>query len=571
MLPINVQSRNVCIPMSRNSSFVMDEEGDWLCEAGEYRDYIHYICASQPSLRRPDPGNWFTPLAKRRARVKVLELDPMPLQRHFDGPNDVKRLEDYLSGPRATRGPTVGRRVVIMEGLRPDYIRVLGEHYGMEPSFFDMQARKGTTFKFDESFDNSKLPSLLEPNRSMCIRYYELWAYTGDICGPFNKLVHHDSNKGNLFLWCSQTGRPILWHNWKYGRGTPPQDQLLLVVPRKCSVWVKKDNPNNPNEWEVVALCDPPPEEIYHEWRPVNNDQRSKHNAIYALAAGTLQPFDGGYEDFIPPTKGFFQFKQWRTPSTMLTPDSAWPVKLTRRSMLDDLFYYYLNHAALLNDYHDPSFFIKKIAAARYLQLIAFVGHQVASIRAADWSGKDDNEALETKWSQFRSAQYIADIEATHLSLGISWGDPSASNDSDWRSSSKDLQYISRRLAALRADYDHLTTAMVGLGGMIGNRQALADATQSLRAAKTVKGLTFIAMFYIPLTFTAGLFSMTDGFSPGAREFKLYFAASIPTLVLTFVVMFFIQIGYNEKGVWSVRHFLDSILGTLQSMKSNQR
>lgn len=151
------------------------------------------------------------------------------------------------------------------------------------------------------------------------------------------------------------------------------------------------------------------------------------------------------------------------------------------------------------------------------------------------------------------------DIEATLLSLGIPWGDPSATTCKDWRTSEKDFQFISRRLVALRGDYDRLTTAMVGLGGVTRNRQASNEAAQSLREAKTVKTLTFIAMFFIPLEWIATLFSMSESISPGGPRFWVYFAVSTPMVLLAFVINSLIQLGYNEKATWSFQTFLISM------------
>jgi CorA-like Mg2+ transporter protein len=252
--------------------------------------------------------------------------------------------------------------------------------------------------------------------------------------------------------------------------------------------------------------------------------------------------------------------------------------------MLNDICYYYEHHSDLLKDFDDPTIFVKKIAAAHYIQLTGFVTHQLESIRSADWSGQDDRagsvrrrsrrdqnvqredslevqkeDLLEAQWGRFRCSEYVYDIEATLLGLGIPWGDPSATKCEDWRTSKKDFQYISRRLVALRADYDRLTTAMVGLGGMTRNRQAVNEAAQSLREAKTVKALTFIAMLFIPLEWIAALFSMNGPFSPVGPHFWVYFAVSGPTVLLAFVINSLIQLGYDEKATWSFQTFLISM------------
>jgi hypothetical protein len=319
------------------------------------------------------------------------------------------------------------------------------------------------------------------------------------------------------------------------------------------------------------VLCDPPPKTIYREWRPLSGTLQNEYdskNEIY-LRPEHIKPFEGGYEDFIQRPNGYFKFIERLASNEESTPGPP------KTSMLDDICHYFEYHSDLLKDFYDPTIFVKKITAAHYIQLTGFVTHQLESIRSADWSGQENRagsvrhrssrdqddqrvDSLETQWGRFRCSEYVYDVEATLLSLGIPWGDPSAATCKDWRSSEKDFQYISRRLVALRGDYDRLTAAMVGLGGMTRNRQAVNEARQSLREAKTVKTLTFIAMIFIPLGWIAGIFSMSPPYGPSGSQFWIYFAVSAPTLFLTFVINSLVQLGYNEKATWSFQTFLIS-------------
>ena len=315
-------------------------------------------------------------------------------------------------------------------------------------------------------------------------------------------------------------------------------------------------------------LCDPPPNTIYRECRPLSGtleDRNNPGNEI-DLEPEHIKPFEGGYDDFIQQPDGYLKFIE----NGESTPGPP------KTSMFDDICHYYKHHSDLLEDFDDPTIFVKKITASHYIQLTGFVAHQLESIRSADWSGQDDRagsvrrrsrrdlnvqreDSLEAQWSRFRCSQYVYDIEATLLGLGIPWDDPSANICRDWRRSEKDFQYISRRLVALREDYERLTTAMVGLGGMTRNRQAVDEAAQSLREAKTVKTLTFIALFFIPLEWLAALFSMSQPFTPGGANFWVYFAVSGPTVLLAFCINFLIQLGYDEKDTWSFQTFLISM------------
>jgi hypothetical protein len=214
------------------------QDGNWLCESGPYSDYMNYLCKYQPSLRQQDPSNWFAPVSKRLTRVAFLELDSNGrTNQEFLNVGDLRR---HLLGPHACRERNPKRRVFIMEGLRRDFVKAFGESFGIEPSFFAMQERKGTTFNFNENLDNPALPSLLQPKNSFCIRYYELWAFYGRT----QDLVQCTQG-GEITLWCKQTGRPILSYDWRYKDGPTDRGEILLVVPRKCSVWVRKQSPSD--------------------------------------------------------------------------------------------------------------------------------------------------------------------------------------------------------------------------------------------------------------------------------------------------------------------------------------
>lgn len=44
--------------------------------------------------------------------------------------------------------------------------------------------------------------------------------------------------------------------------------------------------------------------------------------------------------------------------------------------------------------------------------------------------------------------------------------------------------------------------------------------------------MTYIALVFIPLSFTSTIFSMSDDFGPGKDRFWIYFATAIPLLLV---------------------------------------
>ena len=87
--------------------------------------------------------------------------------------------------------------------------------------------------------------------------------------------------------------------------------------------------------------------------------------------------------------------------------------------------------------------------------------------------------------------------------------------------------------------------AIGGLASMSGNQQ-------SLREARSTKALTLVGLVFIPLAYTAALFSMAGEFGPGGERFWVYFAVAVPGVVVMlggyFVVDAF-QAGWGV-GLW---------------------
>jgi hypothetical protein len=80
--------------------------------------------------------------------------------------------EHFRLSPRAIGADIC--RIYIIEGLAPNFIADLADHFQMEPAFFMGQER--TTqwgFSFEGSRNMLELPSLMDLAKSFTIKYYE--------------------------------------------------------------------------------------------------------------------------------------------------------------------------------------------------------------------------------------------------------------------------------------------------------------------------------------------------------------------------------------------------------------
>lgn len=107
-----------------------------------------------------------------------------------------------------------------------------GKALGIHQSVFEDHAARGPKFRFSEDFTFPKAPSSLRSEASFLLRYYELISFTGD---PSTLSILSDEDEVSLI--CSSTGRQIQYHQWQ---GCRRKDGTLLIVPRKCSFWVRR-------------------------------------------------------------------------------------------------------------------------------------------------------------------------------------------------------------------------------------------------------------------------------------------------------------------------------------------
>jgi hypothetical protein len=131
----------------------------------------------------------------------------------------------------------------------------------------------------------------------------------------------------------------------------------------------------------------------------------------------------------------------------------------------------------------------------------------------------------------------------------------------DWQFSDKDFQYIYQRLQEMKKKVDQMITSAMGLSNIVGSRKALSEARRSVKEAKSTKTLTVVGLVFIPLAYTCALFSMSDQFRPGSNGFWVYFAVSIPMVLLVFAGTFVIQLGYDDSAAWSFEKFKKTCMG----------
>jgi hypothetical protein len=196
---------------------------------GPYREYIEALSASNPGLKSADPNNKDVPLSLDDATVVLLDSpakgQPKFVQTSFES---VTHLVKHLELPPRDHGR---RRIYIMEGLAKGYIAALGDHFFMEPTFFQRQERTCVwSTSFQPTSDALPQPSLLDPDRHVYLQYCEL--------RQFNEVL------SNAPSYCHKTNRHV-------GMTAPRKDHTIAIMRRKISWWFEKSGEDG---WDCMCI-----------------------------------------------------------------------------------------------------------------------------------------------------------------------------------------------------------------------------------------------------------------------------------------------------------------------------
>ena len=248
---------------------------------------------------------------------------------------------------------------------------------------------------------------------------------------------------------------------------------------------------------------------------------RKKSEVAKAISAP--QPWQGGYNDFI----------KYNTVEEAVNAETP-----PRTSTFDDLCFYHTHHSKHLQLDSSPmsaTTFAQKLVASEYMLLIEYNRYLLYHI---GWKLSRRNTFeifksiwVEQTWSDLNS--FHQRLQTHHQNILMLTADLELrkSTIKGWMSTNQDFAHIEDQLLSLRQKAEILLDSFTGLAGMVGNRQ-------SLNETRSVGLLTLLGMAFVPLSLVASLFSMSDEYRPGAGDFRLYFAVSIPLVALLFAMVF---------------------------------
>lgn len=247
----------------------------------------------------------------------------------------------------------------------------------------------------------------------------------------------------------------------------------------------------------------------------------------------TTSLYRKGYVDFLS------REDQWTAATAVFQQDGVMASPVLgppRKSLFDDLDHYLSRRGAELVDCKQIAnralCFIQKLVAVHYLQL-GLCSHTIVASLQWELSKKKNMctngvlDEAEKQWCSVqamerRLAEYCIDIHEIVLMLGIPLEVPDSSKCSGadtWMNTTIDFQFLRIHFQNQRHRAEQLNSATTGLTGIAGNRQAQREQQVALREAQRTKALTLVGLVFIPLAYTATLFSMEEQYMPGAKDF----------------------------------------------------
>lgn len=264
--------------------------------------------------------------------------------------------------------------------------------------------------------------------------------------------------------------------------------------------------------------------------------------ANYAVEEVHPQPWQGGYADFIP-------FESLA--KALATPGPP------RTSMFDDICYYFKHNGVDVDISDDPRstlVFAQMIVASQYMLLIQYtrslLNHLAWVLSRRDSFADLNVDWVEERWSDLLSFHRRCDDHRGNIQAIIAGLSPEdmTTKERSWTDVRVDFAHIERQFGRLQEKSDSLISSFTGLASIVGNRQSLAEA-------RSVRLLTLLGLTFLPLSFISGLFSMATPYSPGNSSFWIYFAVSLPLMLLVFMLAFLTQLWFrmgNRMSIYNI-------------------
>ncbi|KAM7210042.1 hypothetical protein V8F06_014574 [Rhypophila decipiens] len=455
------------------------------CNKMSYRDFIRSRCQTNPCVTGlaehlgGGPGTAST----------IVALD-YPQSGNLD-PSLHTITEANLAELIYATSPIHGR-VLLVENIRPHLISLLGEILDIDPVFF--AGHITTDFK-----DIEKAP--LPPSLALFPSQISERGYLHIHYQQVLDLGSADPFRSSSYSLKSDSNIP------RNVRRLPHLSGRQLALARACcSILVKKIK----GSWICLILVDP-----------------AVKTVVEILCSGDRKVYPsmllhGGFEDFEQSTSF--------ASSTSTIANRSWD----KKSMLSSLIHYFRNEPpgfvssgpSILSMGYYPirivlaEWILYTHLMSRYFKYYECTLHDIEN-------RMHDSDIIDLQRWRRRSMQ--SQHKLILISEFVDYWLPQEADRQPWNHALKDIKHVLSQLEHYNRSLEHMV-------GVATSMVQLLDSRRSMLEAANVSRLTFIAVVFVPLSWVASLFSMSENYSPGQRNFWVYFATALPVLLLVLLL-----------------------------------
>ncbi|KIN08852.1 hypothetical protein OIDMADRAFT_141113 [Oidiodendron maius Zn] len=444
----------------------------------------------------------------RRGRAAALEFFEDHVHQHLF--NSSNQLSTYMknsfnskpkNGEETTALPR--RTVFILEDISTDFVEVLGFQLQIEPMFFAQQLWQST-------WDNNRMG-----RKWFSLQYPQLLSLNDDTLFEANGKLYCDSN---VFRKFSLPGASLGLFD------------RVAVIHRRLSYWSEEDT-------FAILLVDPPVGTYtIPNWSAPNRCSIPTPQKIPVACS----PYEGGYVDVLKwPKELIGTPASWDTAAAQVPP---------RTSLLDDILFYYretqqLNHQTTgciadltkkiaLSNWTNFQLYVRKHSTFLEYKLEEFQETHGSKKNFTGLQWLEQNIDHVNGWKR-RCAHYCDYVETNLVELNVT---PPHSLDMSTQTTNLNgcLQDWVILLGRLRMWKDRTAA----INSAVLNHLSILESSKSLDEARNSRLLAVLGTIFLPLSLTSSILSMGGDFLPGNRKFWIYFAVSLPLLVLGLLFSF---------------------------------
>ncbi|KAI1439367.1 hypothetical protein F5Y02DRAFT_426302 [Annulohypoxylon stygium] len=393
------------------------------------------------------------------------------------------------------------RRIICIEDINPYTIERLETLLDMNPLFFATNIN--TSFKGIDKAPSPPLvalfPSSFATNDSLHLHYQRV------IKLPTSSRQSQSPYK--------LQGSGVITRDIR--RLTPLSNTQPGLTRSCCSTLLKVLNNQS---WICLLLVDSTDASLI-----VPDSYTTHHDQHYERTSQV--PLQGGFEDFTE-IQNYSEF-------CSTTKDDNVPPK---SSIPKSVLHYYRS----LPPNFDPvnpslmvlSYYPLKIVAAEWMIYVQLMSCYVKFYEYSFGSGEHRSTEVDIielqRWRR-RSKQSLHKLYLVEVSLATIPLAKTDINSLPYATLQEDFRYLSTQVE----NYSRSLEFILPVAATIVQ---LTEARRSITEAANVRYLTYIALIFVPLTFSSGLFSMQDGFLPGQGRFWIYVAVALPLMVVVLVL-----------------------------------